>query len=168
MCGICSSRRTSTVQDCSPLCPRDRICRRRRTCCIRRLAATRAMARPGHRAVQSRAAAEGARSRAAHGSGRNVVHADHEVAGIFQSQATAIGSCRHRVPPLARRLRGEGSASRWRRDNSIEHDEGAATVAGHALSGARTRTSPVRRSRCRRTAGRPADVSCLLSNRARI
>jgi hypothetical protein len=41
------------------------------------------MARPGHRAVQSRAAAEGARSRTAHGSGRNVVHADHEVAGTF-------------------------------------------------------------------------------------
>ena len=43
----------------------------------------------------SRAAAEGARSRAAHGSGRNVVHADHEVAGTLQSQAAAIGSCRH-------------------------------------------------------------------------
>ena len=97
-----------------------------------------------------------------------VVHADHEVAGIFQSQATAIGSCRHRVPPLARRLRGEGSASLRRRDNPIEHDEGAATVAGHALGGACTRISPVRRSRCRRTAGRSADVSCLLSNRARI
>ena len=55
------------------------------------------------------------------GSGRNVVRADHEVAGILQSQATAIGSRRHRVPPLARRLRGEGSASRRRRDNAIEH-----------------------------------------------
>ena len=36
MCGICSSRKTSTVQDCSPRCRRDETCRRRRTCCTRR------------------------------------------------------------------------------------------------------------------------------------
>ena len=87
----------------------------------------------------SRAAAEGARSRAAHGSGRNVVR-DHEVTDF------SITSDSHRFvsalsTPLARRLRGGGSASRRRRDNSIEHDEGAATVAGHALGGARTHFS---------------------------
>ena len=51
-------------------------------CCIRRLGGY-VLWRVRDIAPSESSAAEGARSRTAHGSGRNVVRADHEVAGFF-------------------------------------------------------------------------------------
>ena len=156
MCGICSSRRTSTVQDCWPRCRRDRTAAAVVRAAFVARAAPCALARAGHLAVASRAAAEAARSRTAARTGRQ-----RRARRPRDCRDFSITSDSQRFASASSTSTGETSS--WRRicppsapgRTPSMHAEGAATVASHALGGAGEGVSSARRSR---VAGQHGDL----------